>query len=204
MSGTVPNPEIYFRQFVPARDTVLMALEEEARQEDIPIVGPVFGELLYILTRAAGAKRILELGTATGYSTIYLARACESTGGKVIAVEKDREMADRARANFYNAKVERRIEMLVGDALAELSKMKIPFDFIFMDIDKEDYIHVLDHCDRLLKIGGLMVIDNVGFRDADNFNQTIFRNPRWRIVNLFSLLPLHSPEKDGVCLAIRV
>jgi predicted O-methyltransferase YrrM len=82
--------------------------------------------------------------------------------------------------------------------------MKTPFDFIFMDIDKEDYIHVLEQCERLLKIGGLMVIDNVGFQGADHFNHAIFQNPKWRIVNLFSLLPLHSPEKDGICFAIRV
>jgi predicted O-methyltransferase YrrM len=70
MSDIVDNPEEYFGQFVPERDPLLIDLETEASREEIPITGPVVGELLYVLARATGAKRILELGTATGYSAI--------------------------------------------------------------------------------------------------------------------------------------
>lgn len=203
MSEIVPNPEAYFRQFVPERDAVLKELENEARQEEIPIVGPVVGELLFILARTTGARRILELGTATGYSAIYLAMACKPIDGKVVTLEMDPEMAVRAQANFRKAGIEHCVEIRVGDAFSELSKMERPFDLIFMDIEKKDYIRALSHCERLLKIGGLMIVDNVGFRDADPFNQRIFQDSKWRAVSLFSLLPLHSPEKDGLCLAIR-
>ena len=203
MSEMVLNPEAYFRQFIPKRDAVLKELEEEAGQEKIPIIGPVVGELLFILARTTGAKRVLELGTATGYSAIYLASACQSIEGKVVTLEIDPEMAARAQDNFRNAGVEHYVEVRVGDALSELSKMDSPFDLIFMDIEKADYIRVLEHCERLLKIGGLMIVDNVAFRDADPFNQRIFQDSKWRTVSLYSLLPLHSPEKDGLCLAIR-
>ena len=82
MSRMIPDPEGYFRKFVPSRDSLLLEMEEEARQEGIPIVGPVVGELLYILVCASGAVQILELGTATGYSAIYLARACDELNGR--------------------------------------------------------------------------------------------------------------------------
>jgi len=204
MSSIVQDPETYFRQFVPERDDLLRRLEEEAMRENLPIVGPVVGELLYILVRACGAQRILELGTAAGYSAIYLAMACKSGGGKVLTFEIDRDMAARAQANFQKAGIEDRVELRIADALSELPKIEGPFDLIFMDIEKRDYIHALAHCGRLLKIGGLMIVDNVGFRDADPFNRKIFGDSRWRSVSLFSFLPLHSPEKDGLCLAIRV
>ena len=83
MSELVDHPEAYFRRFLPARDRLLLELEKEAEREEIPIVGPVVGELLHILAKAVQAERILELGTATGYSTIFLARAL-STSGRLV------------------------------------------------------------------------------------------------------------------------
>ena len=77
MSQMMPHLESYFRGFVPRRDELLLEMEIEAKAEDIPIVGPVVGELLFILTRATGAVNVLELGTATGYSAIHLARGCQ-------------------------------------------------------------------------------------------------------------------------------
>jgi len=203
MSRMIPDLEGYFRQFVPSRDSLLLKLEEEARQEGIPIVGPVVGELLYILVRASGAMQILELGTATGYSAIYLARACDELNGRVLTLENDASMADRARANFEKAGLAHRIQIRLGDAMEEIANMSNPFDFIFMDIDKEDYVILLPHCARLLKSGGLLVADNIGFRAAEEFNRAISGNPQWRTVHLLSLLPFHSPEKDGLCLALR-
>ena len=82
--------------------------------------------------------------------------------------------------------------------------MDDPFDLIFMDIDKESYASALPHCLRLLRIGGLLITDNVGFQSADTFNREIFAKSQWRVVSLFSFLPMHSPEKDGLSLALRV
>lgn len=204
MSNMIPNMEAYFRKLVPPRDALLLVLEEEARQEGIPIVGPVVGELLFILARATKAKHILELGTATGYSALYLARACDVFEGSVVTLEMDNEMARRAQANFEKAGLEHRVQILIGDALEEMTKMQGPFDFVFLDIDKESYAGALSHCERLLKPGGLLVADNVAFQGADEFNRTVSAHLHWRTVHLLSLLPQHSPEKDGLCLAVRV
>lgn len=204
MSNLIDNPEEYFRQFLPKRDQLLMELEEEARRKEIPIVGPIVGELLHILARATQARRILELGTATGYSTIFLARAFDPTQGRLVTIDNDPDMAARAKINFLKAGLDQQIDILVGDSQEKLSEINKPFDLVFLDIDKDYYASVLPHCRRLLKKGGLLIADNVGFKDADPFNRLISKSSEWRSVNLFAFLPLHSPEKDGLCLALRL
>ena len=203
MSAIVDNPEAYFEQFVPERSALLMQLEEEARRDAIPIIGPVVGELLFILARVSGAKRILELGTATGYSAIFLASACDDIDGVVVTLEQDAAMADKALKNFQAAGLQKRIELRICDALQELTHIDTVFDLIFMDIEKQDYQLALQHFQNCLRKGGLLVADNVGFKDADGFNRAIAGQPDWRSVSLFSYLPHHSPEYDGICLAVR-
>jgi len=203
MSPMIPDLENYFRGFIPPRDALLLALEEEAARESIPIVGPVVGELLHILARAAHAQNILELGTATGYSAIYLARALPPAG-KLLTLELNQDMAARARANFAKAGLSAQVEVRVGPALDLMAAMSETFDLIFLDIDKEGYLPALPLCRGLLKIGGLLITDNVGFAGADPFNREIFSQSSWRTVHLLTMLPQHSPEKDGLSLAVRV
>ena len=204
MSKIVDQTEKYFHELIPARDELLLKLEAEAERENIPIVGPVVGELLFILACAIKARNILEIGTATGYSAIFLARGCESVNGRVITLELDGSKADRARQNFEKAGIGERVEIRVGDALETLSRLDIAFDLIFIDIEKKDYARALPDCGRLLRKGGLLVADNVAFADADEFNRIISDHPDWRAISLFSYLPLHSPEYDGLCIAIRL
>jgi predicted O-methyltransferase YrrM len=203
MSKIVDNPEDYFRKLVPQRDELMIELEEQAEKENIPIVGPVMGELLGILATLSGARRILELGTATGYSAIYLAKGCEAVDGIVVTLETNSEMAARAQQNFQQAGVSDRVEIHVASALEVMPQLQESFDLIFLDIEKQDYIKLLPHCHRLLNKSGLLVADNVGFKDADEFNQAIAENDKWKSVPVFAFLPLHSPEHDAFCLALR-
>ena len=203
MSEIVDNPENYFKTLIPPRDALMMELEAQAEREEIPIVGPLVGELLYILAAATKAGKILELGTATGYSGIYLARGCESVGGRVVTLERDSEMAARAKENFRKAGVLDRVEVHVADVFEALPRLQGDFDFIFLDVEKKDYIKCLPDCQRLLIKGGLLVADNVGFKDADAFNRIISIHTAWRSIQMFSFLPFHSPEKDALCLALR-
>lgn len=204
MSVLVKNPEKYFKRFIPPRSALLKEMEEEAFQEDIPIIGPVVGELLFILARLVRAERILELGTATGYSAIFLSEAFENLKGRLVTIENNPIMAERAMKYFHRAGFEQKIEVRVGDAIEEMKKIPGSFDLIFMDIDKVDYVKALPHCAHLVRRNGLLVADNVGFEDADAFNTAIFNSNKWRTVSLFSFLPLHSPENDGLCLALRL
>ncbi len=203
MSEMIPNPEDYFRQFIPQRRQLFMRLEKEADKEGIPIVGPVVGELLYILVRAFKARRVLELGTAIGYSALYMGFAMD-VDGRLTSLESDPVLADRARGHIEAAGLKDRVEVITGDAISMMAGMQDHFDVIFLDIEKADYLRVLPHCRRLLHPGGVMVADNVGFADADRFNQGLFIDPGWKAVNLYSLLPGHSPEHDGLAIALRI
>jgi predicted O-methyltransferase YrrM len=183
---------------------LLISMETEAEAEGIPIVGPVVGELLSLLAGISGARRMLELGAATGYSAIYLARGAAAVSGEVISLENDPAMARRARENAEKAGLSERITIREGDALTEMAAMEpAPFDLIFMDIDKAVYRPALPHCERLLRPGGLLFVDNVGFAGADDFNRALWESDRWQVVNLLALLPLHSPERDGLAFAVR-
>jgi caffeoyl-CoA O-methyltransferase len=204
MPDLIPDPETYFRGFIPPRDELLTELEQEAGQEYIPIVGPVVGEFLYILAKAMNCKAILELGTATGYSTIYLARGISDPGGMLTTVERDESMAARARENIAKAGCADRVEVRVGEVAEILETLEGPYDLIFMDIEKEDYQKALSGCHSLLRLDGLLVVDNVAFLGAREFNQAIFTDNHWSCVHLYSLLPDHSPEKDGLTLAVRI
>ncbi len=200
---TTPFPTAYFRQFIPEREELLRHIEQDALRNNIPIVGPVVGEFLYILATAISAEWILELGTATGYSTIFLGKAAQNSDAKVTTIESDPDLAEKARQNIEEAGLENHIELIRGDALEIVAGMKGPYDLIFLDIEKEDYVKVLPDCERLLRPGGLLLADNTAFNDADAFNRAISQNPGWRSVQLYSFLPLHSPEHDGLCIAMR-
>jgi predicted O-methyltransferase YrrM len=200
----IPDPDRYFRNLVPPRSALIRSLEEQAQREDIPIVGPLVGELLYILVRATHAVRVLELGTATGYSALFLAEACAAIKGRLTTLEWDAEMARQAEVNLAAAGLTPWVEIRCTDALEEMTQLEGQYDLIFMDIEKEDYATLLPQCSRITAPGGLLLADNVAFADADPFNRAIHADPGWRSVALYALLPLHSPEKDGLGLAVRI
>jgi predicted O-methyltransferase YrrM len=113
-------------------------------------------------------------------------------------------MATRATENIVKAGLSDRIEVRVGDVNQAFGTLEPPYDLIFMDIDKEDYARSLPGCRELLRMGGLLIVDNVAFKGAREFNQMIFNDDKWRSVLLYSFLPQHSPEQDGLTLAVRI
>ncbi len=203
MGIMVEHPDTYFGQWIPPRSDLLTTLEAEAEQQDIPIVGPVVGNLLYLLAKLTAARRIVELGTATGYSAIFMANACRSDNGRLTTFEADPEMAARATRNIEKAGLAQWVSVQCRDALEGLGSLAHPMDMIFMDIEKEDYARALPLCKQKLRKNGLLVADNTGFKDAHGFNRAIFEDPDWESVNLWTFLPGHSPENDGLCIALK-
>jgi len=157
---TVPEVEDYLYSLLPPRDEVLSEMEAEAARNDVPIVGPAVARVFYQLATISKAKKVFEMGSAIGYSTIWWARAV-GDGGRVIYTDGDRKNADKARRYFDRAGVSQRITVRVGDAFEILSEEKEPYDIIFNDIDKTDYPRVVRVALPHLKSGGLFITDNV-------------------------------------------
>ena len=203
MSRMIESPESYFASLSPSLSAQIKRLEAEARKEEIPIVGPVFAQTLYLLARCTRARMVLELGSAIGYSSIFLASACRISGGRLLTYESDPAMAHRALANLTEAGLQAYAEVRCADARQDIMNLDAAMDMIFIDIDKEAYAGLLPRCKSLLAHSGLFVADNTGFKDADPFNQALHHDPDWESVNLWSFLPGHSPQFDGFCLAMR-
>jgi len=203
---TYPYVDQYLSAIDPDRSALLRELESYAELHHVPIIGPVEARLIALLARSIGASRILELGTAIGYSTIWLAEVAQERGGKVTTLERDREMAELARANLRKAKLSSAVELLLGEADDTLAQLDGPFDLIFQDADKEQYSAQLEPCVRLLRSGGLLVTDNVlwggsvCWDDPDPVAQKI-REYNGRLVAHPQLETAFIPLRDGVAIS---
>ena len=197
----IPDLEGYFRRQTRPQRAELTQVAIAAAADGIPTIGPLLGNLLALLAQFGGARRVLDLGAGNGYSTLYLAAGMAGEG-EIVALESDPRRAVAARQNLADCGL--RSSVLIGAAQEVLPGLVAPFDLILLDIDKADYLYALDHCARLLRPGGLLVADNTGFADAEPFNAALAADARFRSVNLLCLLPGHSPEQDGVALAVRL
>ena len=204
---TVPEVEDYIYSMLPPRDEVLAEMEGEAAKNDVPIVGPAVGRVLYQLATISGAKRVFELGSAIGYSTIWWARAV-GEDGRVVYTDGDPKKAEKARRYFERAGVTKQISVRVGDALELLSEEKEPYDIIFNDIDKNDYPRVVRLALPRLKSGGLFIADNVLWSgkvakaspDAETKGILEFNRLIYESKELFTtILPL----RDGVSVCVK-
>jgi caffeoyl-CoA O-methyltransferase len=204
---TSPDVDDYLYDMLPPRDEVLTEMEDDAGKNDVPIVGPAVARILYQLAVISGAKKIFEMGSAIGYSTIWWARAV-GDGGRVVYTDGDPKRAEKARHYFERAGVSQRITVRVGDALEFLSEEKEQYDIIFNDVDKTDYPRVFRLALPRLKSGGLFITDNVLWSgrlrkpnpDAETkaileFNKLICESP-----DLFTTI---LPIRDGVSVCVK-
>jgi caffeoyl-CoA O-methyltransferase len=204
---TAPDVEDYLYAMLPARDEVLTEMEEDAAKNDYAIVGPAVARVLYQLAVIGKAKKVFEMGSAIGYSTIWWARGV-GEGGKVIYTDGDPKRAEKARRYFERAGVTKRIDVRVGDALEFLSEEKGQYDIIFNDVDKTDYPRVFKLALPKVKSGGLFITDNVLWsgkltqpkpdahtRAILEFNRLIYESK-----DLFTTI---LPIRDGVAVCIK-
>jgi predicted O-methyltransferase YrrM len=156
--------DFFTQHLLPADDALRATMESSAAEGLPPIaVTPPQGKLLHLLARACGARRILEIGTLGGYSTIWLARALRP-GGRVVTLEIDLHHAEVARRNFERAGLSDRIEVRVGRASELLDAMHgfvDPFDFVFVDADKASSDVYFKAVLRLSRPGTVIIVDNV-------------------------------------------
>ena len=156
----------YINSIAIAPDAVLEAASAAAAAAQLPPISvtPAHGKLLHLMARAQGARRILEIGTLAGYSTIWLARAVPPAG-RVITLEANAMHADIARANIERAGLADRVEIRLGNALETLPQLagetQPPFDFIFVDADRTNLAEYFDWAVRLSRPGSVIIVDNV-------------------------------------------
>ncbi len=202
-----PQIDRYILDLLPARDEVLAHMEAEAASRGIPIVGPAVGAFLSVLVRAIHAKRIFELGSAIGYSTIWIARAA-GPDAEVHYSDASGDNAREARGYFDRAGLAERIVIHVGDALEALASTRGDFDMIFNDVNKEGYPDVLKAVPARLHRGAVLVTDNTlwygkvlkpedaASRGVVEFNRILFNNKDFAT----SLIPL----RDGLTVSAKL
>jgi predicted O-methyltransferase YrrM len=138
--------------------------EDELRQrldEFLLPVGRAAGMLMNLIVKGAEARRILEVGSSYGYSTVWLAEAARAIDGKVISLELRAAKTEYARTQLARAELERFVEFRVGDALASLAQLAGPFDFVLLDLWKDLYVPVFEQLYPKLAAGAIIVADNM-------------------------------------------
>ncbi len=210
MNGiTNESVDKYMHDLLPPRDPVLQEIEDLAAEQRIPIVGPAVGRLLEQLARLIDAGRVFEMGSAVGYSTIWLARGV-GAGGKVYYTDGSRDKARLAEGYFGRAGVRERVEVLTGNSLDLIDETEGEFDVVFNDVDKHYYPEVYRRVRDRVRSGGLLITDNVlwsgrvaeaGVNDRDTeaireFNEMLYADERY----LTTIVPL----RDGVSIALRI
>ncbi len=154
--------DAYIQEKLVAEDEALFAATEASARAGLPLiaVSPAQGKQLFLTALAVGAKRILEVGTLGGYSTIWLARALPADG-ELISLEVDLKHAEVARANIARAKLVAKVEVKVGPAIDTLRQLQGPFDLSFLDADKESNADYFAEALRMSRKGSVIIVDNV-------------------------------------------
>ncbi|MDP2358875.1 MAG: O-methyltransferase [Beijerinckiaceae bacterium] len=145
----------------PFENNVLKVLEDIDRNQRYLNIDRDDGRLLRIHVESIGAKHVVELGTSTGYSALWMALGAKATGGRLTTYEIDAERAAMARANFKRAGLDDRINVVLGDAHVEVKKQQGPIDLVFIDADKDGYVLYLKALLPLVRPGGLIIADNM-------------------------------------------
>jgi caffeoyl-CoA O-methyltransferase len=207
----------YAEKVFKPEDAVLLRVRESAKTNGLPDihVGAMDGLHLQVLTKAFNAKKVVEIGTLAGYSGIRIARSLPEDG-KLYTFEFTPKHAALAKENFKMAEVDKKVEIYVGAALDNLSKIENlgPFDFVFIDADKSNYSNYFDWAAKNLRVGGAILADNTfawgmiaqekfdspqdekQVHALDSFNQRLASDPRFTSTIL--------PTGEGLTLGVKI
>ena len=202
----------YIRDTIPKQTGVLRDMEIFAKENEVPISQPESIRLIEVLLKMMGAKKILEVGTAIGYSAIRMASAC---GGEVVTIELSEEMADLAEANIERCGFHERINVIRGDGVQVLENLQGEgvFDAIFVDAAKGQYMEFFPNCMRLLRKGGVLISDNVLYKGMTATDELVVRRKITIVRRLRAYLEMLKENKelstallpvgDGIALSFK-
>jgi len=173
---------------------VLAVLDEAQRTgamyQNVPVTD---GRMLRLLTEAVGARNVVEIGTSTGLSGLWLSLALQKTGGKLTTFEYDAGRAATARGHFKKAGVDQIVTVVEGDAHQTIARLKEPIDVLFIDADKEGYVDYLNKLLPLVRSGGLILGHNVGM--VNDYDRLVTTNP--------ALETLFYMEGEGLAVTLK-
>ncbi len=202
----------YLRDTIPQSTGHIAEMEAFAKANEVPISQPESIRFVEVLLKIKGAKKILELGTAIGYSAIRMTNAC---GAEIVTVEISDEMAEIARENFQRAGVCDKVELIQGDARDVIRSIQGEevFDVIFVDAAKGQYMEFFPECERLLKKGGILISDNVLYKGMTATDELVVRRKITIVRRLRKYLEMLKNNKnfstallpvgDGVALSFK-
>ena len=212
----ITNPSIteYINSLNLPEDPLLYEIEKEARKQEVPIIRTEMKNLIKVLLQIKKPEKILEVGTAVGFSALFMSRYLEP-GAAITTIERYEPRIEKAKENFKKADEKQCITLLEGDAMDILKELDGTYDFIFMDAAKGQYIHFMPEVLRLLAPGGLLVSDNalqegelVKSRYAvTRRNRTIHSRMReylYTITHMEELSTVILPLGDGVTVSYRL
>ncbi len=202
----------YLRDTIPKSEGHILEMEKYAKTNEVPISQPESIRMIEVLLKLMNAKKILEIGSAIGYSAIRMSRAADA---EVVTVELSDEMASLAEDNFKKAGLDNKIRLIRGDGKEVLSKMEGEgiFDVIFVDAAKGQYMDIFPDCERLLKSGGLLISDNILYKGMTATDELVVRRKITIVRRLRAYLDMLKNNKsfstaivpigDGVALSFK-
>ncbi len=217
-----PSIDNYLLDIIPERDEVLAEMEEHARENRFPIVGPLVGRVLHQLVLLTNPTRIFEMGSGFGYSAYWMAKALQKPEATIICTDGSQANAERAAGYLARGGVADRIDYRVGNALEIIDATQGEFDIIYNDIDKDGYPKAFQKAIPRLRHGGLFITDNMLWggrvltQEPDSATEGLDEQEQWLHtttvgVKEMTRLLYNSPEvfttiiplRDGISVAIK-
>ncbi|HEY8019643.1 MAG TPA: O-methyltransferase [Thermoanaerobaculia bacterium] len=209
-----PDQEAYLDRLLPPREALLQEMEALGAERSVPISDPEVGRLLQALAGAVcgaggaggrGGGRIVEVGTAIGYGTLCLARGAPAA--RVITVDHDAERLALARGYLERGGVLDRVDLLEGAALERLARVEGPLDLAYLDGDKREYRRTLDLLLPKLRVGGLVVVDNLLWggsvaAPSDDESDEADDDPQTEAIRAFNAYFMSHPQLAAVLLPL--
>lgn len=202
----------YIRSTIKKNEGLLKELEDFAAENHVPIVHPEVAKLLQVIGMTKKPSRILEIGTAIGYSSILFSGIL-TPNGKIDTIERYDLMIERAKSNIKKANLEDVVNIIAGDALEVLSCLNKQYDIVFLDAAKGQYPEFLPECLRLLSPGGLLISDNILYKGMIANDDLVVRRKKTIVRRLRSYLDMLCnsgeletsiiPIGDGVALSYK-